>query len=280
MTKLLTTCLLLIAGTANASLHKYHFPDVSLSSEKVCGEKYCHPGNHDGTVLYLWYLFTPIKMDDPTPKKIAATLIGKTYDADNQSGGTPLTCSGLSENPFTENDMQDLSNERIVDYNYERKITIDVNAAVKADMEMISKYVTDAKVLTDFNASLTAAYNAMNGKTISVSAVYNEVQLKNEAYDRLIKSVEYKDCREYITENHKRIIVTIGLISFNINYEQTNESQISADLQAKLNVYSVPISIGGSIKKKLTEKVDAKIKQGYAIVSWVSNDTDELNTQK
>ncbi|WP_422360179.1 hypothetical protein [Reichenbachiella sp.] len=249
----------------------YKLPDAKLKPDQVCGYDACQPGNI-GTVFHFYKKPFSLEVDNiKTPKDIAASVIGHTFPSSNMYGDRALTCSFQTANPFGDNDVVNLVNPtgRKFDYLRTEKLELDVNSTVKGNMEQIKELNPSNTNLPEIEAKLTAAYTKINNKELSIQGRYSEWGLSRDAIERLIKDDGFEDCKKFLTEKNYRIITAIGLVYFDITFDETNLDKIASDLQADLATqYGVKGDISISFKREVNQNLSASTKGGYQIVVW------------
>lgn len=266
----------LIALITFSSCKTYKLPDAELKPEVVCGYDDCAPGNL-GTVFNFYIKPFSLEVDDnKSPKEIAASVIGHTFKAkrydgsNNLSGDRALTCSFKTSNPFTANDVVYLKNRTGREFGYLRteKLEFNVDAAVEGNMEEIRKLNPNNVNLPEVEAKLKAAYNKINNKTLSVKGKYSELGLSKEAKERLQKQDGFDECYRYITEKNARIITAIGMVYYDITFDQTSLDKLTADLESELKQYNIKGNVTVKFKREINETLNAVTKGGYQIVVW------------
>lgn len=248
----------------------YKLPDTKLKPRIVCGYDNCAPGNI-GTVFHFYKKPFSLEVDNiKSMKDIAASVVGHTFPADNMYGDRALTCSYQTQNPFSSNDVVNLVNPtgRKFDYLRTEKLQLNVNASVKLNMEKIKELNPENANLPEVEAKLTAAYTKINNKELTVQGRYSEWGLSKDAIEKLIKEDGFKDCKKFLTEKNYQIISAIGMVYFDITFDQTNLDKLAADLEAEISQYGIKGDIGVSFKREVNQSLNASTKGGYQIVVW------------
>lgn len=249
----------------------YKLPDAKLKPSLICGYNVCQPGNI-GTVFHFYKKPFSLEVDNiKTPKDIAASVIGHTFPAADMYGDRALSCSYHTANPFGDNDIVNLVNPtgRKFDYLRTEKLELNVNATVQANMEQIKKLNPGNPNLLQIEAKLTAAYSKINNQELTIQGLYSEWGLSSEAIEKLIKEDGFEDCKKFLKEKNYQIITAIGLVYFDMSFNETNLAKIASDLQTELATqYGVKGEIAIAFKKEVHQNLKASTKGGYQIVVW------------
>jgi hypothetical protein len=270
MTEIKTILLAITLVSILTGCKIYKLPDARLKPNIVCGYDNCAPGNI-GTVFHFYKKPFALDVDNiKSMKDIAASVIGHTFPSDNMYGDRALTCSYQTSNPFLSTDVVNLVNPtgRKFDYKRTEKLQLDVNATVKGNMDKIKELNPGNPNMVDIEAKLTAAYNKINNKDLTVEGRYSEWGLSKNAIEKLIKEDGYKDCKKFLTEKNYQIITAIGMVYFDITFDQTNLDKLAADLEAEISQYGIRGDIGISFKREVNQSLKATTKGGYQIVVW------------
>lgn len=265
-----TLSTLVIITTILVGCKVYKLPDAKLKPNIVCGYDNCAPGNI-GSVFHFYKKPFALDVDNlKSMKDIASSVIGHTFPSDNMYGDRALTCSYQTSNPFATGDIVNLVNPTGRTFNYKRteKLQMDVNATVKGNMDKIKELNPGNPNLADVEAKLTAAYTKINNKDLTVEGRYSEWGLSKDAIERLIKGDDFRDCKKFLTEKNYRIITAIGMVYFDIIFDQTNLDKVAADLEAEVSQYGIKGDIGIAFKREVNQSLKATTKGGYQIVVW------------
>ncbi len=276
--------LLILVFTVSISCKTYKLPDAKLKPEIVCGYEDCKPGNL-GVVFQFYEKPFSLEVDNnKSMKNIAASVIGHTFP-EKKSDGTPnlsgdraLTCSFATSNPFSDGDVVNLVNPtgRKFDYLRTEKLQLDIDATVQGNMEQIKKLNPENEKLPEVEAKLRAAYNKINNKELSIQGRYSEWGLGKEAIERLIKNDGFKECKRFLTEKNYRIITAIGMVYFDITFDQTNLDKFSTDLESEISRLGIKGNVAVNFKREVNQTLNAVTKGGYQIVVWRHANSNDL----
>lgn len=248
--------------------YSYPLPDGRVSAEAICGKRSCDAG-HNGTVLHFnsnpW---SPSVGDQTTPKSVAEQIVG--FASGTQDGRDPFTCSTTGRNPFGPSDIAPLglSSGRKVDYSRTETLSIDVNAAVDADikaMEAAGVFKTALKV-DELRAKLTAAYQSLDKSKVSVSATYFEYGLTGDAYRDVFERNRYPECSSLIRSGKRQLITAAGVVWFNIDFDSSSAREQLAKLQADLEKSGVKFNVGASVRRTVSEVLRSSAKNGFQVI--------------
>ena len=238
----------------------YPLPEMDIKPNQLCGKDICDPGNV-GFLLHLTKSpFSPTLKKATKPADIALQVLGKTLSANKIRNSKDYnTCSETSENPFT---IADLENSRFPDgrsIGYERteKLEINVEAAAEANIKELAKLTTDATKIERLEAKIKAAYNKVKGKELKVEGKYTEWELSADAREQIKKGNGFTDCRKWIEDNNQRIITAIGMVYFDIKYEENSLDDLATQLDAELAKEGLSGSISFSFKKQITSRFES-----------------------
>ena len=254
-----------------SSCKTYKLPDAKLKPSIVCGYDACQPGNI-GTVFNFYKKPFALDVDNiKSMKDIASSVVGHTFPAGNMYGDRALSCSYQTSNPFGADDIVNLVNPtgRKFDYKRTEKLEIDVKATVEGNMEQIRKLNPGNTNLPEVEAKLTAAYSKLKNKELTVQGKYSEWGLSKTAVERLIKGDGFEDCKKFLSEKKYQIITAIGMVYFDIEFDETNLDKIASDLQTEIpSQYGIKGDIAISFKREVNQNLKASTKGGYQIVVW------------
>ncbi|GIK68913.1 MAG: hypothetical protein BroJett020_02080 [Bacteroidota bacterium] len=260
----------------------YKLPDAKMKPEQVCGYNYCQPGNY-GVVFHFYKKpFSPDVDSMTTLRDVAYSIIGHAFPNGNLLGDRAFTCSRTTSNPFTASDIVNLVNPTGKDINYTRKekLQIDINAVVEGNIEEIKRLNPSITNVPEIEARLKAAYSKINNKELTVQAKYSEWGLSRTAIEKLVKEDGYTDCKEFLIEKNYRIITAVGIISFDITFDDKSVDQISSELDAEMKQYGITANLAISFKKEVTQSLKTSTRGGFQIVVWRSVAGNELMLKK
>ncbi len=246
----------------------YKLPDGELKGKEVCGYNKCQPGNVGAVFHYDDNPYSPDITDETNARSVAYSVLGHTLPLTDVTGGNIGACSYNAKTPFKKTDIVNIrySNGRDLEYERTEKLELDVNAAVDANMEELSSKITDQTLLNDLKGKITAAYNNVKGKELSISAKYSEWGLKSNAIDRLRKNVDFQDCKRYMTEQNHRVITAIGLVYYEIEYNQNSLSKLTSEIQSELAQEGIDFNFSASFKREVSKNLTATTKGGYQVL--------------
>lgn len=258
--------LVLISGCASTVI----LPDAKLKHDVVCGKDPCRPGNGvSGTLLK--FTKDPVSPDvglNDKPLDVAIQLVGKTVKRGDFTGRDPITCHKSEDSPFGEDQISLKSGSwKRVEYSKTETLSIDVNAAVSADINALKKIAPNIN-LTEIEAKLTAAYSSVSGSTLNVNAYYTEYGLTSDVIDAITRETDYKACKEFLKEYDRAIITDVGFIYFDITKDGESVEKIGADIEAELKQQGIDYKLGASIKREVAENMSSVVDAGYQVVAW------------
>lgn len=260
---------------------KFKLPDAKIKGKVICGGT-CLPGNF-GAVLPLYKkTFEPELDDNTTEQQVAFSILGRTYPETDLTGSKAWRCSESITNPFALTDITRLASTgadgTTFDYTRTEKLNLDVNAAVETNLEELKKLNPNiaAATLTEFGAKISAAYSRFAGKDLTIKGKYSQWGLKNDAIESLVKNVAYGDCKKYLTDHKYRIILSIGMVYFDISYAENSVDKVAADLQAQATEYGIKGNIGVSFKREISKDLKKATKGYYQILVWRTAGIDDL----
>ena len=267
MTKKVTTLIfaILIATSSFAQLGQltYKLPDTNLKAKTICGKKICDPGNVGRLLHYTSSPFSPTVKKATSIEEIALQVLGQTLPANEILTSKDFsTCSELSNNPFTVSDIEPLKFQEGRKINYERsgQFEINVTAAVDANLKELLKITTDAAKIERLKAKIEASYNKVKGKKLSVIGKYSEWGLSKEARDKLKKGDGFQECRKWIEnkDNPQRILLAVGIVYFEIKYEENSLDQLAAEIDSELAKEGLTGSLSYTFKREITKRFNAE----------------------
>jgi hypothetical protein len=260
----------------------YKLPDAKMKPQQVCGYDYCQPGNY-GVVFHFYKKpFSPDVDSLTTLRDVAYSIIGHAFPNGNLLGDKAFTCSKTTSNPFLATDIVNLVNPtgKNIDYTRKEKLQIDINAVVEGNIEEIKRLNPGITNIPEVEAKLKAAYSKINNKELTVQAKYSEWGLSRTAIEKLVKEDGYTDCKEFLVERNYRIITAVGIISFDITFDDKSVDQISTELDAEMKQYGISANLAISFKKEVTQSLKTSTKGGFQIVVWRSVAGSELALKK
>jgi len=262
------------------SCKTYKLPDAKLKPSKVCGADVCQPGNI-GSVFQFYKKPFALEVDNiKSMKDIATSVIGHTFPANRKYVDRALTCSFITASPFLTQDVVNLVNPTGRNFDYLKTSLLDLNvkATVDGNMEQIRNLNPGNENLQKVEARLTAAYNKLNNKVLTVQGKYSEWGLGKDAIEKLIKGDGFQECKKFLTENKYRIITAIGMVYFDITFDETNLDKVAADLQSEIStLYGIKGDLAVSFKREVTRKLKASTNGGYQIVVWRHVGAEDLS---
>jgi len=238
----------------------YPLPDVKLKPKQLCGKEICDPGNV-GRLLHLTKSpFSPAVNSATTVEEIVTQVLGKTSSEKSIRQSKDFsTCSDLSSNPFTSADIENVRfpDGRVIDYKWSKDLEINVEAAADANVKKLMKMTTDAAKIDKLRAKIETAYNKIKGKNLTVVGKYSEWELAQDAREKLKKGDGFQSCRKWIEDNNQRIVTAVGLVYFDISYEETSLDELAAEIDAELAKEGLDGSISFSFKREVTKRLKA-----------------------
>lgn len=256
--KILTLAIATIFATSAFAQLKYKLPDAKLKANQVCGKNVCDPGSVGKLLHYTKSPFSPAVTKATTVEDVATQVLGQTLPAKKMLSSKDFsTCSELSNNPFTTLDIENVRfpDGRSIDYKRTERLEININAAVEANVKELMKQTTDMAKIERMKAKIQAAYQRVNGKELTVVGKYSEWQLSKEAREKLKKGDGYQDCRKWIEENNQRILLAVGIVYFEITFEQNSLDQLAAELDAEFAKEGLTASLSFSFKREVTKRL-------------------------
>lgn len=251
---------------------KYTFPNATLKPVEVCGRSRCTPGQNNGVILHFTKnLFSPEINDAITEEEVVLSVVGRTVKEDDLFGSTPVPCSEKGVTPFTSNDITKMGVRAYkVKYNRKSTLNINVNAAVEANMKEIMKVENNPTKLKTAEAKIKLAYERINGREVSVNAIYTEWGLKADVLNSIrAKNDKYKGCRDFIFSKPYRLITAIGLVTYDMTYQQNSVSKLANEIQAQVeSELGIKASFSFTFKREVTKDILAKVENGYSIPVW------------
>lgn len=237
---------------------RYPLPHKKLKPTELCGKDVCDPGNV-GHLLHLTKSpFSPALDKATEPEDIAIQILGKTIPSHKiRSSKDYSTCSDLSNNPFTKADINNVrfpGDGREIEFERKEQFEIDVEAATEANLNELSKLTADAAKIDKLEAELRAAYNKVKGKQLTIQGKYSEWELDSDAREKLKKGDGFNSCRKWIEENDQRIILAVGLVYFDITYEENSLDELASEIDAVLEREGIEGSLSFSFKKEVAKR--------------------------
>ncbi|RPD44872.1 hypothetical protein DNI29_19415 [Hymenobacter sediminis] len=248
---------------------KYPLPNVILSASQICGKRICNPGDI-GTLLH--YTRNPISPDIPetgvTAKKIAASILGRVIPVEDIYTKDFNTCSSSTVSPFTVDDVSNIrfANGNNIDYQRTEKLNINIQAATEANMKELMKLTDDAAKLAKLEAKIKAAYQKVKDKQVDVIGVYSEWGLSEAARDELKKGKKFEECHKYVEDNDNRIILALGLVVFDIKFQQKNLDDLAAEIDTELEKEGLKASLSFTFKRQVTEALSSTSTGVYQVL--------------
>lgn len=239
---------------------KYKLPDATLKATQICGKTVCDPGNVGKLLHYTRSPFSPAVKKATTVEEVAIQVLGQTLPADKMLSSKDFsTCSELSENPFTSADIENVRfpDGRSIDYKRTEKLEINVKAAVDANIKELMKMTNDVAKIEKLKAKIQVAYSRVNGKVLTVVGKYSEWQLSTEAREKIKKGDDFQTCRKWIEDNKQRILLAVGIVYFEINFEQNSVDQLAAEIDAELAKEGLTGSLSFTFKREITKRFKA-----------------------
>lgn len=236
---------------------KYQLPDVKLTATQLCGKDICTPGNVGKLLHYTKSGFSPAVKKATTAEDVALQILGKTLPSDKILYSKDFsTCSELSDNPFSLADIENVSfpDGRTIEYQRKEKLEINVSSAVDANLKELLKLTSDSAVIERLKAKIQIAYSKVKGKELTVIGKYSEWQLAADAREQMKKGDGFQECRKWIEDNNERIILAVGLVYFEITYEQNSVDQLAAEIDAELAREGIAGSLSFSFKREITKR--------------------------
>jgi hypothetical protein len=251
---------------------RYIFPTVTLRPRDVCGRSNCKPGQSNGVLLHFTRnLFAPEINDTITEEEVVLSVIGRTMEEGDTSGSTPIPCSARGMSPFTTKDITKLGiNGYKVKFVKKKVLDLNINAAVEANMKEIIRVETSPIKLRAAEAKFKSAYERINKKELTVNAIYTEWGLKADVLNLIrAKNDKYKECRDFLSSNTNRLITAIGLVSYDLTYQENSVSKLANTIQSELETeLGIKGGFSFTFKKEVTRDILAEIESGYSIPVW------------
>lgn len=259
---------------------KFKLPDAKVTAKELCGGP-CRPGQI-GVVMPLYIkTFEPEVDNNSTEASIAHSIIGRTYPENDGSGLKAWRCSATTKNPFLPTDIVRFSSATGTSFNYlkKEKLDLDVNAAVQTNLDQLklANPGIDLGKLTNFGAKLTAAYSKFSGKELLITGKYSQWGLSEKALEALVKNDGYEECKKFLIDNNYRIITTIGMVYFDITYQENSLDKVAADLQAEAAQSGISGNISVSFKREVSKDLKKLTTDYYQIVVWRTANAAQLS---
>ena len=241
----------------------YPLPEMDIKPKQLCGKEICDPGNV-GFLLHLTKSpFSPAVKKATSVEDIALQILGKTLSADNiRNSKDYSTCSELSDNPFDKDDIENVRfpDGRTIEYEKKERLEINVEAAAEANVKELAKLTTDAAKIERLEAKIKAAYNKIKGKELNVVGKYSEWELASDTREKIKKGDGFQSCRKWIEDNNQRIITSIGIVYFDITYEEKSIDDLATEIDAELAKEGLTASISFSFKREITKRFESSNK--------------------
>jgi hypothetical protein len=239
---------------------KYPLPDAILTANQICGENICNPGDVGQIEHYTKSPISPVVKNAITAQQIAAQFLGQTISRKKRRTSKDFTyCSNNSNNPFTINDVENIKfrDGRTLDYKKTQKLDIKVDAAVEANIKQLMKLTTDLAKIDKLKAKIKASYEKVKDKELTVVGKYSEWQLSKDAREKLKKGDGFVDCRKWIETNDHVIVLSLGLVYYEITFEEKSIDDLAAEIDAELAKEGITGSISFSFKREITQHLKA-----------------------
>lgn len=255
--KIIRTAILCLLTSISYGQLKYKLPDATLTANQICGKDICDPGNV-GFLLHLTSSpFSPSLTKATKPEDIILQVLGKTLPSKRIRKSKDFnTCSDLSNNPFTDADVEKVRfpDGKSIEYERKEKLEINVNAAVDANIKQLMKLTTDAAKIEKLRLKIEASYQKVKGKELTITGNYWEWELSSEAREKLKKGDGFQSCRQWIERENQRIILAVGLVYFDIKYEEKSLDQLAAEIDAELAKEGISGGLSFTFKKEITKR--------------------------
>lgn len=261
----------------------YPIPGGTISASELCGEgvKRCDAGDTYGKLLSLTR--NPVSPEiepDLTPQRAAAQIIGKVIRPGDISGGEFLICAprGSSNEPFDAGDIAlKGSPGSSVSLNRTRSLNLNIGAAVSTDIDSLRATGVDFTLnqIEQFRASLETAYTRLNGSELNVTGRYYEYALKSTSRSPMVQGVAHTECADEIRSGF-RLVNSVGMIVYDLNYSSNSSSTILADAQATLNGLGVDTSLNAMVNRTVRRQSGISTESGYQIIAFQHFGSDKL----
>lgn len=238
---------------------KYQLPDVRLKAKRLCGKKICDPGSV-GMLLHLTDApYSPELNDKATNvKDIVLQVVGKTLpSAELRSSLNFNNCPGMN---FTQNDISELRFQggKSLDYRYSEVLEINVDASTEANLEKLRVLTQDADKIARLKVKIQAAYQTVKGKKLVMTGRYSEWGLNASARERVLSNVSGDPCRAFVQDGNERMILAVGLIYYDITFDQNSVDELASQIDAELEREGITGSLSFTFKKEITESFSTK----------------------
>jgi len=236
---------------------KYQLPNARLKADQICGKKVCDPGSVGKLLHYTKSPFSPAVTKATTAEQVAIQVLGQTLPSKKMLSSQDFsTCSELSDNPFTAKDIENVRfpDGRSIDYGRTEKLEINITAAVDANIKELLKETADVAKIERLKAKIHAAYQRVAGKDLTIVGKYSEWQLSKDAREKIKKGDGFQACRKWIEENDQRILLSVGIVYFEINYEQHSLDELAAEIDAELAKEGLTASLSFAFKREVTKR--------------------------
>jgi hypothetical protein len=254
----------------------YDLPGSKVSSKIICTRsRVCQCGledDDDNTITYQFATkpYSPTVVDESTVKSIALSVVGKSVPISAQGAADFLPLPSMER--FKESDIDITGSNTGLAFKYatSSKTVIDVNATVEADiLELIGGNAVSQSLIDSLKAQLTASYNNVKDKKLTIDGVYYELRLGENATVNLRTSESARACREALQSSERGVVTDISLIVFNLDRSFGVERKIIADLEAKLLREGITADLTARVERNVLKSLNTSVKNAYAIISYV-----------
>jgi hypothetical protein len=247
-------------------------PDAQKITEtQLCGKKDCVPNGLGSPFSFTKKTHTVDITNTSTEKDIALQVLGHTIKTGDFWGGFAPSCATTSKNPFTKTDITRLSSSgRTIDYVRTETLELKggIEGAVQANLEEIKKYTADQLIINELEAKIKAEYTKLNGKSLTITGKYSEWGLNKTTVDKLVKGDGFVDCREYLKNNNKRIITTVGIVYYDITFTSESLNKIASEIQAFAEGKGISANLSFTFKREVSQDLEASTEDYYQILTW------------
>jgi hypothetical protein len=277
------TILLIALAILCSKCHYYKLPDAKVRAKMICGS--CQPGNIGIPFQFYEKPYSPEIDSIVTTQGIAYAILGHVFPEASLRGDKAFACDKTSKSPFVLNDIRPFINStgKKIKYGKKEKLQINVEAAVRANIDELKKLNPTFANWPEVEATLTAAYSKLKDKELVVTAVYSEWGLRGTIIEKLIKDEDFVKCKEYIKTSKMRMVTAVGIIAFSISFEQKSIESISSEVEAEVSKLGVKGSVSAGFKREISTSLTTSTENAYQIVNWRTigiDDLDLLRTQQ
>lgn len=250
---------------------KFILPDAKIKGSVICGGT-CLPGSI-GIVMPLYKkTFEPDINENSTEKLIAYSVLGRCYPESDKSGAKAWRCTESLTNPFSIDAITRLGSQEGTSFNYKRseKLNMNVAASVETNLKELKKLnpgIAPA-TLTEFGARINAAYSKFAGKELTIVGKYSQWGINRDSIEALVKNVDYTECKKFLKDKDYRIILAIGMVYFDISYDENSLDKVAAELQADAISHGIKGNIAFSFKREVSKDLKKITKGYYQILVW------------